>query len=92
MIAALAVAVASWRARYADRTWLVPVLMLISTVPLAVIVYDGDAREVERHSLMVTITARLSVVLLGLFFVDAVGPRLVERARRRRQPVAASKD
>jgi hypothetical protein len=41
---------------------------------------------------MVAITARLSVILFGLFLVDAVWPWLVEHARRRRPPVSASKD
>jgi hypothetical protein len=90
MIAALTLAVASWRASYADRTWLVPALMLISTVPLAVIVYNGDAIGVQRHALVVAITARLGLIVLGLFLVDAVWSALVELGRRRHPAVPAS--
>jgi hypothetical protein len=87
IIGALTLVLASWRAGYADRTWLVPALMLISAVPLAVIVYNGDAIGIQRHALVVAITARLGLILLALFFVDAVWPLLVE-LRRRRHPAA----
>lgn len=80
---ALTLALASWRAGHADRTWLVPALMLISTVPLAVIVDNGDAIGTQRHALVVAITARLGLILLGLFFLAAVWSPLVERGRRR---------
>jgi hypothetical protein len=55
----------------AGRIWLVPVLLLAFQPIHAFVVYHGDAWEVSRHSLLVGVLTRLSVVLLALFALDA---------------------
>jgi hypothetical protein len=44
-------------------------------------VYDGDAIGIDRHSLLVGLTARLGLIVLGLMFLDA----LVAAAQTRRR-------
>ena len=72
MIAALLLAAGFWRARLAEAVWLVPALLLLAAVPLAIIVYNGDAIGIDRHSLLVGVTARLGVIMLGAMLLDAV--------------------
>jgi hypothetical protein len=81
LLAALVLAAGLWRARLAEVEWLVPSLLLLAAVPLAIIVYDGDAIGIDRHSLLVGLTARLGLIVLGLMFLDA----LVAAAQTRRR-------
>ena len=53
------------------RSWVVPSLLLASTLPLAVIVWDGDPVGVGRHSLQVAVFARIGFWLLVLCVLDA---------------------
>lgn len=63
-----------------SRVWLVPVLLLAFQPVHALIAYHGDAWEVNRHTLLVGVLTRLSVLLLALFALDAF---LGRDARRR---------
>jgi hypothetical protein len=54
------------------RIWLVPVLLLAFQPIHAFVVYHGDAWEVSRHSLLVGVLTRLSVLLVALFALDAL--------------------
>jgi len=79
LAAALAAAAAFWRAGLAGPVWLVPALLSAAAVPLAVVVYAGDAIGVDRHSLVVGIAARLGVIVLALLAADAVWTALERR-------------
>jgi len=54
------------------RTWLVPYGAMAFSLPLAVIVWDGEPSEVPRHALLVAVSARLGALLGGWLVVDAV--------------------
>jgi hypothetical protein len=84
ILVAIALAAVFWRTRHAEDIWLVPTLILLAAIPLAVIIYNGDAIGVDRHSIVVGITARLSLIVLGLFFLDALmSTRLAGEVQRR---------
>ena len=55
----------------AGRLWLVPVVLLALQPIHALVAYHGDAWEVSRHSLLVGVLTRLSLLLLALFACDA---------------------
>ena len=55
----------------ASGVWLVPALLLAFQPAHALIAYHGDAWEVSRHTLLVGMFTRLSLVLLALFALDA---------------------
>jgi hypothetical protein len=57
--------------RVPRRIWLVPATMIVITVPHMLVVWHGDALEPERHGVPVAIMARLGVLLLILFGLDA---------------------
>ena len=70
MFTALAVVLALWRMRLAPLFWLVPTLGLLSTVPHALLVWDGDWVELARHSVLVAILLRASLLMLVFFVLD----------------------
>jgi hypothetical protein len=72
ILIAVAAAAGFWLARLASRVWLVPVVALLSTFPLAVVVWVGDPTSQGRHALQLAIYARLGVLLLAVFALDAV--------------------
>ena len=70
-------AVAALRRR-AARTWLVPIVLLLISVPQALLVWDGEPIEVGRHGLLVGQTARLALLVLALLMADAASRRAEE--------------
>jgi len=70
MLTALAVVLALWRMGLAQLFWLVPTLGLLSTVPHALLVWDGDWVELARHSVLVAILLRVSLLMLVFFVLD----------------------
>src|SRR5205823_925332 len=66
-------------ARLLDRRALAALTLLAAVLPLAIVVWDGEPSEIPRHGLLVSVTARLGLLLLVAIVVD----RGAERARRR---------
>lgn len=85
MLVALVAVLALWRLRLARLFWLVPTLCLLSTVPHAILVWDGDWVELARHSVLVAILLRLSLLLLVFFVLD----ELVRSWRENDEPAHA---
>lgn len=67
----------------ATRLWLVPLLGLAATLPLSLVIWNGDQLGLDRHSLVIGLIARLSVLLLTLFMLDAFASRVTERRAAR---------
>jgi hypothetical protein len=67
---------------HARRAWLVPALVLVSTIPMGIFVWNADAAGRERHVLPVGLFGRLAMWMLALYVVDAF---LAARAAERRQ-------
>jgi len=55
-----------------SRTWLVPVLLIASTLPHTLVAWHGDAMEVDRHLVPVAVNLRLGIALLFLLGLDSV--------------------
>jgi hypothetical protein len=70
-LAALAAAVWLARRGHARATWLVPSAAVLFQIPHAAIVWNGDSVDVARHALLVGVLARLGLLVLTLFLVDA---------------------
>lgn len=83
-IAALAAAVA-FRFR-ASPVWIVPVVMLISTIPHGLVAYHLSGLEVDRHALEAAVLLRVGALILALFALDA----LLTALRGRRAPLGSS--
>jgi hypothetical protein len=58
--------------------WLVPYLLLISAYPLMFIVFHGDAIELERHALQISMQIRLAGWMTLLSLVDSLASRCEE--------------
>lgn len=79
-IAAVAAAVAL-RFR-ASPVWIVPVVVLISTIPHGLVAYHLSGLEVDRHALEAAVLLRVGALILALFALDA----LMNEIRGRRGP------
>jgi hypothetical protein len=55
-------------------TWIVPVILLASTFPHAVIVWTGDDTSIGRHAVLLAVYLRLGLILFTLQLMDALGP------------------
>ena len=51
-------------------TWVLPILLILSTYPQAVLVWNADANDLARHSLYHNVMMRLGFWILVLFLVD----------------------
>jgi hypothetical protein len=60
----------AWRGR-ARPVWLVPAVAVLIQLPHAAIVWNGDASEIARHALLVSVMTRLGLLMLSIFLVDA---------------------
>lgn len=58
--------------RLTDRRWLVPLTLLLLVVPMAFVVWHGDAMEMERHAVGVNLQVHLGAWLVILFALDTV--------------------
>jgi hypothetical protein len=65
----------------ARRVWIVPAVTLASTIPHAIVVWDGDPTSLGRHALLLAVLMRLSLVLLVIFIVDAAASVMREERR-----------
>ncbi len=77
-IAVFAAAVA-FRFR-ASTMWIVPIVVLMSTVPHGLVAYHLSGLEVDRHALEVAVGLRVGALILALFALDALVTEL--RGRR----------
>jgi hypothetical protein len=88
IVTALAVAlgllVLAWASGAASATLVVPASLLVSVVPHAVVVWDGEPTSLARHALLVGVLARLGLLIA---FVGVLDDRLA-RARRALIPPA----
>jgi hypothetical protein len=51
--------------------WAVPLVVLASTVPHAIIVWDGDDASTGRHALILAVLLRFGLFLISLYLLDA---------------------
>jgi hypothetical protein len=70
ILVAAAVAALFAAAGIASAVWVVPIAMLISTIPHAIVVWDADPFAIDRHSLLIGTGARLGLWILALLIVD----------------------
>ncbi|MHA2429267.1 MAG: hypothetical protein ACXADB_14690, partial [Candidatus Hermodarchaeia archaeon] len=56
--------------------WGVPLLLLISAYPLMFIVFHGDAIELERHALQISMQIRLAGWMLLVALVDTIASKI----------------
>jgi len=87
MILTTLIAVALIKRRLYPGPALVGLIGIVSAVPLAFVVWNGDRLGVDRHSLVIGLIARLSVLLVVLLALDAAlttGPEQVGSGGRRR--------
>jgi hypothetical protein len=70
LISALAAAVA-FRLR-ASPVWIVPAVLLASTIPHGLVAYHLSGLEVDRHALEAAVLLRVGALILALFVLDAV--------------------
>jgi len=82
-LAVVAVAAFAGTRGGASIIWWVPGVLVVLTVPHALFVWLASAREVERHALLVAVLARLGILILFLFAIDAL-------LARRPEPSASS--
>ena len=80
-IVALYVAVAG----LAHRVWIVPAVLVASTIPNGLFVWDVDSLGHDRHELIVDVLARLGMWILALFVADACLARY-RLSRQQRAP------
>ena len=62
----------------ANRLWLVPLFLILSAVPHAIVVWNGDSMDTTRHALLIAVMIRLGAIILLLVALDAF---LVRRTR-----------
>jgi hypothetical protein len=56
--------------RIVTRDWTLPLGLMLSALPLAILVWDGEPSEVPRHALLIGISSRLAF-WLGCWLVAA---------------------
>ena len=68
-------------------------ILALSTVPHAILVWDAEPREVGRHALLVGVLDRLALVILAVVLVDGLlhvrGAQRTARARELSYAAAA---
>jgi hypothetical protein len=57
------------------REWIVPLAVLVSTFPHALLVWHSEPLELERHAVPLAVLTRLGIVLLAVFAVDGIRSR-----------------
>jgi len=55
-----------------DRRWTTPAFLVVTCFPLMLLVWHGDAIEVERHALQVSYQLRLGLGLLSFLLADGL--------------------
>ena len=84
LVIAVAAAVVAFRFS-ASPVWIVPVVVLVSTVPHGLVAYHLSGLEVDRHALEAAVLMRVGALILALFALDA----LLTAIRDRRASLAA---
>jgi hypothetical protein len=69
---ACAIAAVAAAARLARSSWMIPVVLVLLTVPHAILVWDAEPREVARHALMVGVLDRVGLAMLVVLVGDAL--------------------
>jgi hypothetical protein len=64
--------------RVPKRTWIVPIALIVSTLPHMIVVWHGDSQELQRHALLIGVLGRLGILMLLFLALDS--------PRRRRRP------
>lgn len=72
----------------ADARWIAPLVLLGMVYPLAFITWHGDAQEIERHAITLSLQARLGLWLLLLFCLDGLAGWLEHAAQPRPRRLA----
>jgi Kef-type K+ transport system membrane component KefB len=73
-----------------ERSWLVPIGLLLTTYPHLLVVWHQSGIEVDRHALEAALLLRLGLLLLAAFAIDralAGRERLADPGRRSRRRV-----
>jgi hypothetical protein len=63
-----------------DRRWAVPLVLIASTIPHAIYVYQASALEVGRHSMTLAIMLRVGLMWLLFLAIDRL--LIAERGRK----------
>jgi hypothetical protein len=87
---ALAAAGALGLGRAPRKDRLVPFTAAAIVIPLSVLIWDGEPREVSRHELIPTVLTRLSLLAIGLLILEALLPRLTA-ARSTIRPTSSTR-
>lgn len=67
-------------ARTSRGKWLLPLATAASALPLAILIWDSEPREVPRHELVPIVMSRLSLIALGLLIIEQA-PTVLRGAR-----------
>ena len=69
---AFALAFVAWRRHGWDRRLLLPMLIVASVIPHAYLVWLGSATEIDRHALIVAISARIALWITAALALDRI--------------------
>ena len=73
LVGVIAVVAAGVALRFrASRVWVVPIVVLASTIPHVLVAYHLSGLEVDRHALEAAILLRVGALILALFALDAL--------------------
>jgi hypothetical protein len=65
------------------RRWLLPLATAASALPLAILIWDSEPREVPRHELIPIVMSRLSLIALSLLILEGAAALVRSRGRCR---------
>lgn len=68
----VALALAAAGAPRARRVWVVPVAVLVSTLPHALLVWHSEPLELERHAVPLVVLTELGIVVLAVLALEAL--------------------
>jgi hypothetical protein len=63
------------------REWVVPLAVLVSTLPHALLVWHSEPLELERHAVPLAVLTRLAIVVLAAFALGSMRLRLLPARR-----------
>ena len=80
LVGVIAVVAAGVALRFrASRVWVVPIVVLASTIPHGLVAYHLSGLEVDRHALEAAVLLRVGALILALFALDALLTGLRDR-------------
>ena len=80
-----AIALLGMVARLARSSWIIPVTLMIASLPLAILLWDGEPSEIPRHGLLVGISARFGLIVGAWFVGEAAVTGMAERTTETRE-------